>query len=139
LFLAGIMSQKRRLGGQTLAPRLSPSSERERAPLRRKVVEIREVELVALGDGALEVRACGTVPALGWSAPELIPHTHVAPPRDGIYDVDFVAEAPERGSPSVIDVLIAEVRLPLPRTAKGVRVHGSTNAMVAIAAEARRG
>jgi hypothetical protein len=106
--------------------------------LRQKVLEVREVEIVVLADGRLEVRARGTVPALGWSAPELVPYSTIAPARDGIYDIDFIAEAPDRGSPSVIDVLIAELCLALPKGAKGIRVHASVNSMVGIVAEAKR-
>ncbi len=106
--------------------------------MRQKVLEVREVEIVVLADARLEVRARGTVPSLGWSAPELVPYSTIAPARDGIYDVDFIAEARDRGSPSVIDVLIAEVCLALPRGVKGIRVHASGNAMVGILAEARK-
>jgi len=105
--------------------------------VRKKVLEVRDVELAAHGDGWLDVRVRATVPSLGWSLPELVPYSTILPPRDGIYDLDVVAEAPDRGSPSVIDVLVAELPLALPPTAKGIRVHASTNSLVAVLADAK--
>jgi hypothetical protein len=99
--------------------------------MRRKVLEIRDVEVAALEDGRVLVRARGLVPALGWSAPELVPYTTIAPPRDGIHEFDFVAEAPDAGSPSVIDALVAELRVRA-KGVVGVRVHGSLNALVGV-------
>ena len=99
--------------------------------MRKKVLEIRDVEVTVHSDGRLDVRARATVPSLGWSAPELVPYSTAVAPRDGIYDLDFLADAPH-GSASVLDVLAADVSLILPSTTKGIRVHASVNALVGI-------
>jgi len=105
--------------------------------VRKKVLEVRDVELTVHEDGRLDVRVRGSVPSLGWKAPELVPYSTALVPRDGIYDLDFLAEAPDCGSASVIDLLVAELSMKLPVAAKGLRVHASINSMIGILAEAR--
>jgi hypothetical protein len=103
--------------------------------VRKKVLEVRDVELSIHEDGWFGVRARASVPSLGWRDPELVPHVSVMAPRDGIYDVDFIAAAPDRGAASVIDVLVVESAIKLPSTVRGVRVHASANSMVGLLRE----
>lgn len=44
------------------------------------------------------VEAHGTVSSSGWSNPSLGLWIYIDPPRDGIQDVDFIAECPPTGS-----------------------------------------
>lgn len=103
--------------------------------MRKKVLEVRDVELSIHEDGWFGVRARASVPSLGWRDPELVPYVSVIAPRDGIYDVDFIAAAPDRGAASVIDVLVVESPMRLPPTVRGVRVHASANSMVGLLRE----
>jgi hypothetical protein len=98
--------------------------------LRRKVLEIDAVTLAQEG-GTLVVRVMALVPSLGWTEPELVPYSIIMPPRDGIYQLDFIASAPE-DSPSILSALDAELRMPLPKGLRGVRVHASTNSLVGV-------
>lgn len=38
--------------------------------------------------------ATGIVPSGGWKAPQIIPYAYLDPPPKGIYEFDFVADAP---------------------------------------------
>ncbi len=95
-----------------------------------KVLEVTEVRLSTLESfpPQLQIRASGIVPTSGWSQPQLMPHVHIQPPPDGIYDFDFVAEPPEGIVPQVISVIHASyVMTNFADTLKGVRVHASLN------------
>lgn len=79
----------------------------------------------------LIVIACGCVPSSGWSEPRLIPYLTLAGLNDdGLFDLVFLAEPPEKDSPdlSVLQSLVATYILTtIPEGLKGVRVDASEN------------
>jgi hypothetical protein len=94
----------------------------------QKILEITEIRVTIFESFPvqLQVSVLGTVPATGWSNPQLIPYTYVQAPPDGIYDFDFVATPPKDILAPVISPI--QVRTTLPgQDVKGIRVHASLN------------
>lgn len=96
------------------------------------VTEIISVELI--DEKTLIITASAQVPTPGWTEPELAPYIYIQPPRDGIYDFDFIALPPSGPVPQVLShIEVKHVVDPVPSDLLGVRVHGRTNSV-----EARR-
>jgi hypothetical protein len=76
-----------------------------------------------------QVRAYGTTRTGGWTNGRLIQIVHVAPPKDGMIELNFVADEPTGGSTDAITPIeSAELDLGLvPEGTKGVRVIAETN------------
>jgi hypothetical protein len=92
------------------------------------VLTITDLDVAILESFPLQFRisARGTVPTVGWSAPELVPFTYVQAPPDGIYDFDFVASPPSHRTAQVITPIRVIVTITDPG-AKGFRVHAAQN------------
>lgn len=75
------------------------------------------------GDMVL-VSAHGTVPTSGWSDVRLAPRFYIAPPGDGIWDLDFTADPPSGMSLQVVLPVSTTTVIGAPDWLKGVRVHG---------------
>lgn len=102
---------------------------------KKKVLEVKSVQLALLKSNPpmLSITTFGTVPTGGWKDPELVPYVYIQPPPDGIYDFDFVATAPDGIVTQAITPIVANHTLPeIPEELKGVRVHASRNAEVAL-------
>jgi len=99
--------------------------------MERKVLEVSEVELVAEHkQRILSIVAHGTVTTSGWKNPRLIPYVYITPPADGIYDFDFVADAPDSPALQVLlPISAGEEWQDFPPDLIGVRVHASTNSV----------
>ncbi len=103
--------------------------------IKSKVLEVTDIQLAILKTNPpmLNITAHGTVPTGGWTDPELIPYVYVQAPPDGIYDFDFVAQKPDGIVAQVITPIVANHTLrEVPENLKGVRVHASLNARVAL-------
>jgi hypothetical protein len=89
------------------------------------------VKVNPINPSILVVVAHGKVPSSGWSDPSLTPFIYIAPPSDGILDLDFSAEAPVPGTNAVPALLpiTATLAMAVPAWVKGVRVHASSNVM----------
>ena len=60
----------------------------------------------------------------------MVPWVYINPPEDGIWDFDFIADAPAGISIPVISYISTEpFMLETPSWLKGIRVHASTNAL----------
>lgn len=78
----------------------------------------------------LIVVASGNVSSSGWSNGRLIPYVYVLPPKDGIWDFDFIATAPKGIALTVISPMSAQTMIhPMPHWCQGVRVHAGSNKM----------
>jgi hypothetical protein len=100
----------------------------------QKILAITDIELTVLRSFPPQIRivASGTVTSSGWTNPQLVPYTYIQDPPDGIYDFDFIAEAPEEIATQVITPITTIYRdRTFPQGMKGVRVHSSTNGLVA--------
>lgn len=86
-----------------------------------------ELPVVLPGGRTLFVGALGTVPTSGWSHGQLSPRYPIVPPKDGIWEFDFVADAPHG--------VVLQVELPItavtiqgcPDWVKGVRIIARDN------------
>lgn len=81
---------------------------------------------------SLYVAARGTVSTTGWKNPQLTPRVHVTPPADGIWDFDFVADAPGGIVLDVISDVSADWFGPDQAWVRGVRIHAATNYLVVL-------
>lgn len=61
-----------------------------------KLLEVNKVNLTILKSNPpqLSMTVFGSAPTLGWSNAQLSPYLYLLPPKDGIYDFDFVACPP---------------------------------------------
>lgn len=103
----------------------------------KKVLEVTEVTLRPqdIAPPNLRISAKGKVATSGWSKPQLIQYVYVTPPSDGIWEFDFVAEAPPE------DAIVTQAVEDLKEDAvynwknfpeddvKGIRVYSSTNSI----------
>ena len=80
----------------------------------------------------LIINSRGEVLTGGWSNGQLIPYVYVKPPKDGIYEFDFVADAPD----GIVTQVITEIDAnpfrweDYPPELKGVKVYASINSVV---------
>lgn len=73
------------------------------------------------------VIAKGVAPTSGWSNPKLFPHFYITPPKDGYWEIDFVADQ--------LSGVVLEVEFPLvasgifspPEWMKGIRIIAENN------------
>jgi len=77
----------------------------------------------------LLVSALGRVTTTGWSNARLEPWVYIAPPADGLQDLDLVATPPAGPAGQVLMPVAADTSFWLPEWCKGVRVHASANSM----------
>ena len=96
-----------------------------------RIMDVKSVAAVILKTNPprLAVHATGEVPTSGWSHIELQPFIYIVPPRDGIWDFDFVGTAPTGIVLQVVLPVAASVVVRLPEWCKGVRVHAAQNTM----------
>ena len=102
---------------------------------KSKVYDVKSVRLFThkSSQPILNISAFGTVPTGGWSDASLVPHVYVQPPPDGIYDFDFVATPPEGNAPQVLmPIPVCSTITEIPEGMRGVRIHASTNSVVAL-------
>ena len=100
--------------------------------MQSRVYSVEEVKVEGLitipeNPPAISISAKGWVATSGWTAPSLSPWMYIAPPKDGILDLDFVATAPTGIVLQVFTRIATIVAMPVPRWVIGVRVHTSTN------------
>lgn len=77
----------------------------------------------------LVMHAKGRVPTGGWSNGRLVPWVYIMPPRDGIWDFDFIAQMPHGSAIDVMSSILADLSLPKPKWCKGVRIHGASGSV----------
>ena len=85
-------------------------------------------------DGTLEMEATGSVPMAGYKNPGFLPRINAAPPKDGIYEVDAVADRP--ATPGAAATTPIELKGAWPNYPKdhlkGVKVFARNNSVVAM-------
>ena len=101
--------------------------------MKAKVMSVKHVG-VALTKSLppiLVVSAKGEVNSGGWSNGDLVPYVYVAPPPDGVWDFDFIAQRPSGPAVTVISSISTDQPFAavLPKWCRGVRVHSATGAM----------
>lgn len=96
-----------------------------------KILKVDSVELQILESSPpqLIINAGGTVSTPGWTNGQLIPWDFGSP-KDGIYDFDFVADAPTGIVLQVLMPISTSLHLAsIPQDMKGVRVHASSGSV----------
>ncbi|MER9215868.1 hypothetical protein NKI54_28065 [Mesorhizobium sp. M0663] len=109
--------------------------------MQSRVYSVDEVHVESLfvpNPPAIAVSAKGTVPTTGWTQPDLAPWSYIAPPKDGILDLDFVATQPTGLVLEVICPISVTKAFQIPAWVLGVRVHSSTNKVEAMIAGAKK-
>ncbi|WP_430967354.1 hypothetical protein [Spongiimicrobium sp. 2-473A-2-J] len=99
-----------------------------------KVLKVLEIELLIqeINPPNLVIKVKGEVTSGGWTNARLVPYIYIAPPVDGIYEFDFVADAPG----GIITQPIASIDAKpytweaFPEELKGVKVYASSNNLI---------
>lgn len=83
--------------------------------------------------GALDMNAAGSVGAAGYKNETFLPRINAYPPKDGVYDVDVVADRPAIGAAVVTPIEVKGAWSPYPSDhLKGVRFMSKTNSVTAM-------
>ncbi|HEY0437128.1 MAG TPA: hypothetical protein VGC92_10835, partial [Phenylobacterium sp.] len=85
------------------------------------------------GGRFLTIASIGLAPTTGWTHPRLSPYVYIKPPADGVWDFDFVADAPAGIVADVLTPVAAAWFGIAPDWCKGVRVHAADNQLAAAA------
>lgn len=88
---------------------------------------------IKLGKGGLEMQAMGSVPMAGYSKAGFLRRIYAAPPKDGVYELDAVADKPASGAAAATPIEIKGDWSDYPKEhLKGVRIISKTNSVVAM-------
>lgn len=89
--------------------------------------DMHALDVVVIGGGTprLHIHAWGLFPTSGWKDARLVLWSTTAPPEDGIYDFDLVAQSPDGIVLDVLTPVLASITFLSPTKIHGVRVHGS--------------
>jgi hypothetical protein len=83
--------------------------------------------------GTLDMQATGSVGMPGYTKAGFLPRINAGAPKDGIYEVDVVADKPAGGTAAPTPIDVKGVWAPYPADhLKGVRFIGKTNSVVAM-------
>jgi hypothetical protein len=89
---------------------------------------------ISVKDGVLQMQATGSVPSAGYKNAGFLPKINAAPPKDGVYEVDAVADRPATPGAQVVtpvDVKGAWPNYPKDHL-KGVKIFAKGNSVVAM-------
>jgi hypothetical protein len=87
--------------------------------------------------GMVLICARGRVGTTGWTHAMLTPRVYVAPPANGIWEIDFTARPPHGIVPQVVTPISAQRSWAAPRSLRGIRIVSRTNSIV-VRAPSRR-
>ena len=87
--------------------------------------------------GSVLICARGRVGTRGWTNARLTPRVYVAPPANGIWEVDFTARPPHGIVAQVVTPISAKHYWAAPRNLRGIRIVSRTNSIV-VRAPSRR-
>ncbi|MEO7340573.1 MAG: hypothetical protein ABI073_06825 [Luteolibacter sp.] len=100
-----------------------------------KIYSVDDIQLAILKTNPLTLRiiATGLVTSSGWGEPQLSRYVYIAPPVDGIYDFDFLANRPGGTVlQPILPITAAFQWQPFPTELKGVRIHASAGSLEAM-------
>jgi hypothetical protein len=85
-------------------------------------------------DGALEMQASGSAPSAGYTKLGFLKRINAAPPKDGVYELDAVADTPAAPGAQVMTPVEVKGAWPdYPKDhLKGIKVFSKTNSVVAM-------
>jgi hypothetical protein len=97
----------------------------------KPVYEVESMDMTVMESNPpiVRLKASGTTRTGGWTNAQLVQIIHVAPPKDGMIELSFVADEPTGASPAAITPIeSAELKLGLvPEGTNGVRIIAETN------------
>jgi hypothetical protein len=101
-----------------------------------KVSHVKSVSAAIVDTGPFDlpnlfVVAVGDVPTTGWSRPVLSPVIYIAPPADGIWDFNFLADPPGGVAGDAIMPIAGSYIGRAPKWLRGVRIHAAKNELQA--------
>jgi hypothetical protein len=119
------------------APPPPPKSMARQAQFYAGQEQVSTVETAAIKvgkAGALEMQAAGSVGMPGYKNAGFVPRINAAPPKDGIYEVDVVADKPTApGAAVMTPIAVKGAWSPYPAEhLKGVKFIAKTNSVVAM-------
>ena len=84
--------------------------------------------------GVLDMQAAGSVTSTGYTKSGFLPRINAGPPKDGVYEVDVVAEKPATaGAAAATPIAVKGAWSPYPADhLKGVKFIGKTNSVTAM-------
>lgn len=80
--------------------------------------------------GSVVICARGRVGTSGWTNATLTPRVYVAPPANGIWEVDFTARPPGGIVAQVVTPIAARRSWSAPRNLRGIRIVARTNSIL---------
>ncbi len=84
-------------------------------------------------DGGLQMQAAGSVPMAGYKNAGFLPRINAAPPKDGVYEVDAVADRPASGAAADTPIAVKGDWPNYPKEhLKGVKIFAKGNSVVAM-------
>lgn len=99
----------------------------------QEMVDKIDTATVKVDKGGLEMDAEGSVPMAGYKNAVFLKRIYAAPPKDGIYEFDAVADKPASGAPAATPVDVKGDWGDYPKDrVKGIRVISKTNSVVAM-------
>ena len=101
---------------------------------QEQVAKIDSASIKVSAPGKLEMTAAGDVGMAGYKNAAFLPRINAAPPKDGVYEVDVVADKPAGpGAAAMTPIEIKKAWAPYPADhLKGVKFFAKTNSVVAM-------
>jgi hypothetical protein len=135
LGLAACDSSKTDTAATAVAPAAPKYSGRSQQMYQgQEMIDKIDTASIKLGKpGTLDMQASGSVGMPGYKNAAFLPRINAAPPKDGVYEVDAVADKPASGTPAPTPIEIKGDWSPYPADhLKGVKFISKTNSVVAM-------
>lgn len=133
LALAACEQSKSDATEQAAAPKKSLARAAQMYAGQEDIVSV-DTASVAAGKDGLELTAEGKAASPGYTHAGFLPRIYIAPPPDGIYEVDVVADRPATPAPQVVTPITVKGQwAPYPESRlKGVKFIAKTNSVTAM-------
>ena len=101
---------------------------------QEQIAKLDSASIKVSAPGKLEMDAAGSVGMAGYKNAAFLPRINAAPPKDGVYEVDVVADRPATpGAAVVTPIEIKKAWAPYPTDhLKGVKFFAKSNSVVAM-------
>jgi hypothetical protein len=100
---------------------------------QEQIAKVDSATIKVTAPGKLEMDAAGTVGMAGYKNAAFLPRINAAPPKDGVYEVDVVADKPAAGAAVVTPIEVKKAWAPYPADhLKGVKFFAKSNSVVAM-------
>jgi hypothetical protein len=115
------------------APTKSMARSQQMYAGQEPIEKVDTATIVVGAPGTLVMKASGGVGQAGYKNAVFLPRINAAPPKDGVYEVDVVADKPEMGATVETPIEVKGSWTPYPADhLKGVKFIAKTNSVVAM-------